>query len=158
MVQRGDIDLDTTDKAILRLLQQDGRISNVALAEKVNLSPPACLRRVQRLEQAGVIDGYVMLVNQEMVGKRTNLFVEISLQSQSEESLSAFEKAVAACPNVMECYFMSGEVDYLLRVIAEDPQDYERLYRRHLSRLPGVARIKTSFALRAVSRRTSIDL
>lgn len=158
MVQRNEIDLDATDKAILRLLQEDGRISNVALAERVNLSPPACLRRVQRLEQAGVIDGYVMLVNQEVVGKRTNLFVEISLQSQSEESLSAFEKAVAACPNVMECYFMSGEVDYLLRVIAEDPQDYERLYRRHLSRLPGVARIKTSFALRAVSRRTSIDL
>lgn len=158
MIQRGEIELDVTDKEILRLLQEDGRISNVALAEKVNLSPPACLRRVQRLEQSGVIDGYVMLVNQEVVGKRTNLFVEISLQSQSEDSLSAFEKAVAACPNVMECYFMSGDVDYLLRVIAEDPQDYERLYRRHLSRLPGVARIKTSFALRAVSRRTSIDL
>ena len=158
MIQRGDIELDATDREILRLLQDDGRISNVALAERVNLSPPACLRRVQRLEQSGVIDGYVMLVNQEMVGKRTNLFVEISLQSQSEDSLSAFEKAVATCPNVMECYFMSGEVDYLLRVIAEDPQDYERLYRRHLSRLPGVARIKTSFALRAVSRRTSIEL
>ena len=158
MIQSADIGLDATDREILRLLQLDGRMSNVALAERVNLSPPACLRRVQRLEQAGVIDGYVMLVNQEVVGKRTNLFVEISLQSQSEDSLSAFEKAVAACPNVMECYFMSGEVDYLLRVIAEDPQDYERLYRRHLSRLPGVARIKTSFALRAVSRRTSIDV
>jgi DNA-binding Lrp family transcriptional regulator len=150
--------LDTADKEILRLLQADGRISNVALAEHVHLSPPACLRRVQRLEKEGVIDGYVMLVNQEKVGKRTNLFVEISLESQSEETLSAFEKAVAACPGVMECYFMTGDVDYLLRVIADDPQDYERLYRRHLARLPGVARIKSSFALRAVSQRTAIDL
>lgn len=158
MLTEKQVELDAIDREILFHLQRDGRMSNVALADKVNLSPPACLRRVQRLEQSGVIDGYVMLVNQERVGKRTNLFVEISLQSQSEESLSAFEKAVAACPNVMECYFMSGDVDYLLRVIAEDPQDYERLYRRHLSRLPGVARIKTSFALRAVSRQTSIDL
>ena len=75
-----------------------------------------------------------------------------------EEAIVCFEKAVAACPNVMECYFMTGDVDYLLRVIADDPQDYERLYRRHLSRLPGVARIKSSFALRAVSRRTAIDV
>lgn len=150
--------LDSADKEILRLLQQDGRISNVALAERVHLSPPACLRRVQRLEKEGVIDRYVMLVNQDLVGKRTNLFVEISLESQSEEALAAFEKAVAVCPNVMECYFMTGDVDYLLRVVAEDPQDFERLYRRHLARLPGVARIKSSFALRAVSQRTAIDL
>jgi Lrp/AsnC family leucine-responsive transcriptional regulator len=150
--------LDPVDKEIIRLLQGDGRMSNVALAERVHLSPPACLRRVQRLEQEGVIAGYVMLVNQDKVGKRTNLFVEISLKSQSEEMLAAFEKAVAACPGVMECYFMTGDVDYLLRVIADDPQDYERLYRRHLSRLPGVARIRSSFALRAVSQRTAIDL
>ena len=158
MVANQGFSLDSVDLEILRLLQADGRMSNVALAEQVNLSPPACLRRVQRLEQAGVIDSYVMLVNQEKLGKRTNLFVEISLQSQSEEALRAFEKAVAGCPNVMECYFMSGDVDYLLRVIAEDPQDYERVYRRHLSLLPGVARIKSSFALRTVSRRTSIDV
>lgn len=158
MIAESDVTLDPTDREILRLLQRDGRMSNVVLAERVNLSPPACLRRVQRLEASGVIAGYAMLVDPRRVGKRSSLFVEISLQSQSEESLSAFEKAVIACPGVMECYFMAGEVDYLLRVLVADPEDYEQLYRRHLSRLPGVARIKSSFALRSVSRRTEVEL
>lgn len=152
------VELDATDREILRLLQHDGRMSNLALAERIHLSPSACLRRVQRLEAAGVIDRYVMLVNQAAVGKRTDLFVEISLQSQSEESLSAFEKAVMQCEGIMECAFMAGEIDYLLRVVVADPQDYERFYRRHLSRLPGVARIRTNFSLRTVFRRTAIDL
>lgn len=158
MIAENEAALDAIDRAILCQLQKDGRISNVELAERVNLSPPACLRRVQRLEASGVIAGYVMLVDPKRVGKRTSLFVEVSLQSQSEEALSAFEKAVAACPGVMACHFMAGDVDYLLQVLVSDPEDYEQLYRRHLSRLPGVARIKSSFALRCVSQRTAVEL
>ena len=158
LADASELVLDPVDREILRLLQKDGRMSNVQLAEQVNLSPPACLRRVQRLEASGVIAGYVMLVDPRRVGKKTSLFVEITLQSQSEEAVSAFEKAVIGCPGVMECYFMAGDVDYLLRVLVNDPEDYEFLYRRHLSRLPGVARIKSNLALRSVSRRTEVEV
>lgn len=153
-----DIELDTVDREILRQLQTDGRMSNVALAEKINLSPPACLRRVQRLEQTGVIDRYVMMVNEAALNWKTTLFVEIALQSQTEEAIAAFENAVSACPGVMECYMMSGQIDYLLRVVVADTLDYERLHRQHLSRLPGVARIRSSFSIRKVFHRTAVPI
>jgi Lrp/AsnC family transcriptional regulator, leucine-responsive regulatory protein len=133
-------------------------MTNAALAERVHLSPSACLRRVRRLEDEGVIEGYVMLVDQGAVGRPTNIFVEITLHSQSEEALDAFEQAVAACPDVMECYLMSGDADYLLRVAAADTADYERIHRTHLARLPGVARIRTSFALRTVCKKTALPV
>ena len=141
------IELDKTDRKILTYLQTDGRMTNADLAEKINLSPSACLRRVQRLENSKVIDGYVMLINQEAIGKPTNIFVEISLKSQSIDSLNAFEEAVKNCPDIMECFLMSGDSDYLMKIAAADTQDYERIHKQYLSHLPNVARIQSNFAL-----------
>lgn len=152
------IELDKTDRKILALLQANGRITNAELAQRVNLSPSASLRRVQRLEEAGIIAGYVALVSQEKLGRPTSIFVEVALKTQSEEALKAFERAVRACPDVMECYLMSGDADYLIRVVAADTQDYERIHKQHLTRLPGVSRIRSSFALRAVCKKTALDV
>lgn len=150
--------LDTTDRKILAHLQRDGRMSNADLAEKINLSPSACLRRVKRLEDDGFIDGYVMLVNQTAVGKPTNVFVEITLGNLGEETVEAFEKAVIECPDVRGCYLMSGDADYLLRIACAGPEGYENIHRMYLSRLPGVARIRSSFALRTVCKKTGIKM
>lgn len=150
--------LDAKDIAILKNLQLDGRLTNADLAERIHLSPSACLRRVRQLEEAGVIDGYVTLINQTVIGKPSNVFIEVSLNSQSEHTLNAFEAAVADCPEVMECYLMAGEADYLLRVVASDPADYERIHKTHLSRLPNVSRIHTSFALRTVCKKTALEI
>jgi len=152
------ISLDKTDKKILAILQADGRVTNAELAERVNLSASACLRRVQNLEAAKVISGYVALVAQEAIGRPTNVFVEVTLKSQSEESLRTFERAANACPEIMECYLMAGDADYLIRVVAANSEDYERIHRQHLTVLPGVARIRSSFALRAVCKKTALDL
>lgn len=152
------MELDKTDRNILRLLQTDGRMTNAELAQRINLSPSACLRRVQRLEEAGVISGYVALVSQEAVGRPASIFVEVTLSSQSEESLAAFERAVSVCPDIMECYLMSGDSDYLIRVVAADTQDFERIHKQHLTRLPAVARIRSSFTLRAICKKTALDV
>lgn len=152
------IELDKTDRKILALLQADGRITNAELAQRVNLSPSASLRRVQRLEEAGIIAGYVALVSQDAVGRPTSIFVEVTLKTQSEEALKAFERAVRGCADIMECYLMSGDADYLIRVVAADTQDFERIHKQHLTRLPGVARIRSSFALRAVCKKTALDV
>jgi len=152
-----NIPLDKTDKKILALLQADGRMTNAELAQRVNLSASACLRRVQNLEAAKVISGYVALVAQEAIGRPTNVFVEVTLKSQSEESLRTFERAANACPEIMECYLMAGDADYLIRVVAANSEDYERIHRQHLTVLPGVARIRSSFALRAVCKKTALD-
>lgn len=151
-------EFDAIDRKILALLQADGRMPNAELAQRVNLSPSACLRRVKHLEDSDVIDGYVALVRQETIGRPTNIFVEVTLKSQSEASLKAFEQAVIASPEIMECYLMSGDADYLIRVAAADTQDYERLHKQHLTRLPGVARIRSSFALRAICKKTAFDV
>lgn len=147
------MELDRIDQQILALLQQDGRLTNAALAEQVHLSPSACLRRVQRLEQEGVIAGYTAILDAAAVGRATTVFVELSLNSQREDALEAFESAVRDCPEVAECHLMSGGSDYLLRVVVEDAQEYERVHKQHLSRLPHVARIRSSFSLRRVCRR-----
>jgi Lrp/AsnC family leucine-responsive transcriptional regulator len=152
------IEFDRTDRQILRLLQSDGRMSNADVAERVHLSPSACLRRIKRLEEEGLIEGYRMLLNQQAIGKPTNVFVEISLSSQNEEMLDAFERAVIQCPDIMECYLMAGDADYVVRVIAADVADYERIHRTYLSRLPGVARLRSSFALRTVCHKTALPL
>lgn len=138
-------DLDPTDTRILKHLQKDGRISNQDLADKVNLSPSACLRRVRRLEQDGIINGYAALLNPTAVGRASNIFIEITLTSQSEAVLDAFETAIAKVPDVMECYLMAGEADYLVRVAVPSAEDYERVHKAYLSRLPGVARIRSIF-------------
>lgn len=152
------IELDVIDKKILRHLQNDGRMTNADLAEAIHLSPSSCLRRVRRLEGEGVIAGYAMLIDPASIGKTSSIFVEISLNSQSEEVLNKFEAAVTNCPDVMECYLMAGESDYLLRVVVRDTADYERIHKTQLSRLPDVARIRSSFTLRTVSKRTVYEL
>jgi Lrp/AsnC family transcriptional regulator, leucine-responsive regulatory protein len=148
--------LDRTDRTILAELQRDGRLSNRELADKVHLSESACLRRVRALEEAGVIDRYAALVSQSKVGLPGNVFVSITLNRQEQTDLAAFEEAVKRVPEVMECYLMTGAQDYLLRVAVSDPADFERLHSQHLTRLPGVARVQSSFALRTV--RKSVEL
>lgn len=152
------IELDATDRKILRLLQADGRISNADLAEAIHLSPSSCLRRVRRLESSGVIDRYAMLVNPAAIGKRTSIFIEISLGSQSQEVLDAFEAAVADSSEVMECYLMAGQSDYLLRVEVADMADFERIHKSQLSRLPGVTGIRSNFAIRVVCKKNLYEL
>ena len=150
--------LDSVDRAILDLLQEDGRLANVDLADAVNLSPSACLRRVRRLEEEGFINQYVALINPSHVGMGTNVFVEITLSSQAEDALDAFEIAVTKRPEIMSCHLMAGDFDYLLRVVIDDVADYEALHRTHLAQLPGVARLVSSFALRPVCDRTAYPL
>jgi len=150
--------LDPTDLRILDVLQTDGRITNQDLAERVNLSPSACLRRVRRLEQDGVIDGYAAHLNPTTVGRSSNIFIEITLSSQSEAVLEAFEVAIAEIPDVMECYLMAGEADYLVRVAVSSAEDYERIHKSYLSRLPGVARIRSIFAMRTVCKKQGFVL
>lgn len=150
--------IDRIDKLLLAALQHDGRISNRDLAEKVHLSESACLRRVRALEEAGVIDRYAALVNQTKVGLPGNVFVSITLNRQEQHDLAAFEEAVKRVPEVMECYLMTGQQDYLLRVVVSDTADFERLHSQTLTRLPGVARVHSSFALRLVRRGNELPL
>lgn len=152
------IDLDATDRTLLDVLQADGRITNAALADQVHLSPSACLRRVRRLEDAGVITGYVAVLDRALIGRGTSVFVEITLASQQEELLNEFEAAVAAVPEVLSCHLMAGNSDYLLHVAADDVTDYERIHRTHLAVLPHVAQLRSSFALRTVCDRKAHDL
>jgi DNA-binding Lrp family transcriptional regulator len=150
--------LDRTDQSILVELQREGRLSNRELAERVHLSESACLRRVRALEEAGVIDRYTAVINQAKVGLPGNVFVSITLNRQEQADLAAFEAAVKRVPEVMECYLMTGQQDYLLRVVVSDPGDFERLHSQHLTRLPGVARVQSSFALRTVRKGAELPL
>ena len=150
--------LDRFDRAILRALQRDGRISTVELAGLVNLSESACLRRVRALEARGLIERYVALLNQKEAGLSGNVFVNIALNREEQSELAAFEKAVQALPEVMECYLMTGEFDYLLRVVVSDMADFERVHNESLTRLPGVARVNSSVAIRTVRKTTELPL
>ena len=150
--------LDTIDCAILNALQNQGRISNAELAELVNLSPSACHRRVQRLEKDGYIKQYVALLNARKIGLPTTVFVEIRLSAQADEVLDNFEKAVARIPDVLECHLMAGTADYILKVVAENTEDFARIHRQHLTRLPGVAQMQSSFALRTVFKTTALPV
>jgi Lrp/AsnC family transcriptional regulator, leucine-responsive regulatory protein len=151
-------DIDDTDRRILRVLQREGRISNAGLSERVNLSASACHRRVGRLESAGYIDGYVALVNPRRIGRPVVVFVEIALAGQSDELLDAFEREVRLIPDVLECHLMAGSADYLLKVCATDSEDFARIHRRYLARLPGVAKMQSSFALKSVLRTTALPV
>lgn len=150
--------LDTTDRKILAALQKNGRVSNADLSEKVNLSPSACHRRVQRLELEGYIRNYVALLDARKMNVPTTVFVEITLQGQAEEVLDAFEKAVARIPDVLECHLMAGTADYLLKVVAENTEDFARIHRQYLARLPGVGQMQSSFALRTVFKTTALPV
>ena len=150
--------LDEIDRRILETLQTDAQERNVQLAEKVGLSPSPCLRRVGQLEKTGVIRGYVTLVDPEAVGLSVSTFVNVTLEKQIEPALETFEKHIRARPEVMECYLMTGGSDYLLRVVASDVAAFRRFLMDHLTRIPGVANIRSSFALNQVKYRTALPL
>ncbi|MFY0662768.1 MAG: Lrp/AsnC family transcriptional regulator [Shimia sp.] len=150
--------LDQTDRRILTVLQKQGRISNAELAERVNLSQSACHRRVHRLEKDGYIKDYVALLDPRKLDVPTTVFVEITLSGQADEVLDAFEKAVSRIPDVLECHLMAGTADYILKVVAENTDDFARIHRRHLARLPGVAQMQSSFALRTVFKTTALPV
>lgn len=152
------VQLDATDRRILTHLQRQGRLSNADLATQINLSPSACHRRVQRLEAEGVIRGYVALLDERKLDQPTTVFVEITLARQSDDLFDAFERGVAAIPNVLECHLMAGTADYLLKVVVADTDDFARIHRQLLARLPGVAQMHSSFALRTVLRKTALPL
>ena len=150
--------IDETDRRILRVLQRDGRITNADLSELVNLSPSACHRRVQRLEQDGFIAAFVALLDARKLGRPTTVYVEITLTSQAEDILDAFERQVARVPDLLECHLMAGSADYLLKIMVQDTEDFARIHRQHLSRLPGVRQMQSSFALRTVVKTTALDV
>lgn len=152
------MDLDTTDRRILKALQIRGRMSNSELSDKVNLSPSACHRRVQRLESEGYIKDYVALLDARKLGVPTTVFVEITLQAQADDVLDAFETAVRRIPDVLECHLMAGKADYILKVVAESTEDFARIHRQYLARLPGVAQMQSSFALRTVFKTTALPV
>jgi Lrp/AsnC family transcriptional regulator, leucine-responsive regulatory protein len=142
--------MDATDKIILNQLQRRGNLPLADLAEKAGLSASSCHRRVKALEAQGVITGYNAALDRKALGLANEFFVEVSLTGQSEDTLEKFEKAVQRVPEILECHLMSGQFDYLLRVVAKDTEDYERIHRTKLSRLPGLQRIQSMLALRTI--------
>ena len=152
------IHLDEIDRHILEQLQEDARISNRELASRVGLSPAPCLRRVRQLEQAGVIRKYVALLDPDALRAGVTVFVQISLDMQAQERVEIFEKAIARRPELVECYLMSGEADYLLRVVVPDIGTYERFLKEWLARIESVAGIKSNIAFKQIKYSTSIPL
>jgi Lrp/AsnC family leucine-responsive transcriptional regulator len=148
--------LDDIDLKILSRLQSDGRVTNQLLADEVGLSPSPCLRRVRQLEEDGVITGYVGLVNPEAIGLSVTAFVRVRLDQQDDRHLALFESAVADFAEVMECYLMTGEADYQLRVLVGSLGDFEDFLRHKLTRIKGVAQVTSSFALRPIVYRTAL--
>lgn len=144
--------MDDIDRAIIRALRVDGRMPNAKLAAAVGLSASACLRRLRMLERDGTIRGYTVVVEDAAPQGAVVVIVQITLERQTDDHLKRFEEAVRRCPEVRECYLMTGIADYLLRVEARDAADYERIHKEALSRMPGVARIQSSFAIRTVIR------
>ena len=150
--------VDRTDLKILAALQADGRMSNLDLARAVNLSESASLRRLRALETAGVISRYAAIINERAVGLPISVFVTVTLSSQAESALTAFETAIATVPEVVECYLMTGGSDYLLRLVVRDVDDLERIHARELTRLPGVTRVSSSIAMRTVVKRVALPV
>ena len=152
------MDLDDLDRKILTSLQENARISNAELAETVGLSPSPCWRRVRALEEAGVVRKYATILEPKVIGLPVSVFVSITLEKQVEDWLGRFESALQDRPEVMECYLMTGEFDYLLRVVVPDLEAYEKFVLEHLTRIPGIAGIKSSFALKQVQYKTALPL
>ena len=153
-----DLQLDTIDWRILSLLQGDARMSNVELANAVGLSPSPCLNRVRALEETGYISRYVTLLDPLAVGLKVSVFIQVTLEKQIEPALETFERAIRDRPEVMECYLMTGDADYLLRVVVPDLQALEHFILHFLSRVAGVGNIKSSFALKQVKYQTALPL
>lgn len=150
--------LDDIDRRILEVLQDDARISNVDLAGRVGLSPSPCLRRVRELEESGLIRRFVALLDPVAVGLGVSVFIQVRLERQAEQGLGTFEQRILERPEVLECYLMTGDADYLLRVVVPDVAAFERFLLDHLTRIPGVASVKSSFALKQVKYRTALPL
>jgi DNA-binding Lrp family transcriptional regulator len=150
--------LDNIDRKLLTRLQRDGRATNVELAGFANLSESACLRRIRSLEQRGIISRYAAVVDQRAVGLPLSVFVTVTLDSQAEPALTAFETAISGVREVVECYLMTGGSDYLLRLVVRDVDDLERVHSHELSRIAGVARISSSIAMRTVVKRAELPL
>ncbi len=150
--------IDPTDRKILAVLQDSARISNIDLAKKVHLSPSPCLVRVRRLEESGLISRYVSLLDPIALGLTVSVFIRVRLEKQVEVALETFERAIAERPEVMECYLMTGDSDYLIRVVVRDVQALERFIVDFLSRVPGVGNIQSSFALKQVKYKTALPL
>ena len=150
--------LDAIDLRILAQLQQDGSLTNVELARRVHLSPSPCLARVKALEAAGVIERYVALANAKALGLGLNVFINISLKSQAKEALADFEHRIAEHDEVMECYLMTGDSDYLIRVAVPDIAALERFILEQLTPIPGIEKIRSSFALKQVRYKTALPL
>lgn len=153
-----DVQFDDIDRNILTTLQENGRISNIELADRVGLSPAPCLRRVRTLEQSGVILRYVTLLDARTVDLAVTVFVQVRLGRSSERELDAFESAVQSRPEVLECYLMSGDADYLLRIVVPDVAAYERFLKDALTRIENVASIKSTFALRQAKYSTALPI
>ena len=147
---------DAIDRKILEQLQHNGRMTNQELADHIGLSPSPCLRRVRQLEASGIISRYVALVDPEPIGLSVTAFVRVRLDQQDDRHLAEFEAAVADFPEVMECYLMTGEADYQLRVLVGSLGQFEDFLRRRLTRVKGVANVTTSFALRPVIYKTAL--
>ena len=150
--------LDAIDRNILAELQADGRLANVELAQRVHLSPSACLRRVKQLEESGVIAGYVALLNPKLVGQSGTSFTIINLTTMSNQLLETFEAAVREVPEILDCYYVAGSNDYLHRFAYRDAEDLERFHTDVLMRLPGVERSNSMLVLRTVKKTTALPL
>lgn len=150
--------VDTTDRRILAALQNNGRLTNVELAEEVGLSPSPCLRRVRQLEKAGYIDRYVALLNPRKLGFSMTVFVRVWLDGQDDDTVNRFIEAVQELGQVVECHFMAGDCDFLLRVIAADLDSYRRFQSEHLGRIPGVRSLKTEIPLQKVKHSWELPL
>jgi Lrp/AsnC family transcriptional regulator, leucine-responsive regulatory protein len=148
--------LDATDRAILNILQADGRIPNQALAQRIHLSASACLRRVKAMEESGVIQQYVALLNAKAVGQHGTSFTIINLESMSDQRLANFERAVREQPQILDCFYVAGSNDYLIRFAYRDAEDLERFHTEVLMRLPGVARSNSMLVLRTVKKTTAL--
>lgn len=153
-----DLKLDAIDLRILRELQSEARISNVDLARRVHLSPSPCLARVRALERAGILDRYVALLDPVKLGLGVSVFISVTLDRQVERALDSFEGAIAGYEEVMECYLMTGDHDYLLRILVADVAELQRFIVEKLATLPNVANIKSSFSLKQVKYKTAIPL
>jgi Lrp/AsnC family transcriptional regulator, leucine-responsive regulatory protein len=155
MSENSPAELDDFDHKILIELERDGVLTAAALAERIGLSPSACHRRVKALEAAGVIEGYAAILSEKALGRSATVFVAVTLDNQRSETMAAFERAVATCREVQDCHLMTGESDYLLRIVISDDDSYERVHRETLSRLPGVRRLVSNFTIRTVFRRAA---
>lgn len=147
-MHRSRVAIDTIDRVILRHLQSEGRITNVELAERAGLTAPPCLRRVRALEEAGAIRGYHADLDPDALGYAITVFAMVSLKSQAEADLRAFEEHVAALPQVRECHMLNGEIDFILKVVAHDLQEFQRFLTSELTPAPNVASVKTSLTIR----------